>query len=395
MSARDYIIEIGSYRKEKHGRCICGDTVLSRKMSGEERYIAVLSDGLGSGIKASVLSTLTAAMNLNFRLMHEPIINSVKWIMDTLPIDSERDISYSTFTLVDIDFDGVTTVIEYGNPPFFIEREGEIIDPERRVIEVNQQNSKKHIDVSSFSLLENDRLIIVSDGITQSGIGNSTMPFGWGIENLIGFVKGKSMMSKHISAMDMAKGIVRKALANDSFMLKDDASCAVIYRRKPRKLILCSGPPFNESKDSLMAELVSGFNGKKIVCGGTTAKIIARELNREITSAPLESFRSDLPPAAFIKEIDMVTEGILTLSKVSEILENLKEGEVIMTGTANEVVKMFLDADVIDFIVGTCINTAHQDPTLPVELDIRRNIIKKIARILEDKYLKQTSIRYL
>ena len=135
MKERDYIIEIGSCRKEKYGKEVCGDTILSSKVPGEERYIAVLSDGLGSGIKASVLSTLTAAMNLNFRLMHEPVINSVSWIMDTLPVDSERNMSYSTFTIVDIDFDGDTKVIEYGNPPFFIVRNKEIIHPARNTVD--------------------------------------------------------------------------------------------------------------------------------------------------------------------------------------------------------------------------------------------------------------------
>jgi len=395
MKERNFIIEIGSYRKEKFGEVVCGDSFLSQKVQGEDRYVAVLSDGLGSGIKANVLSTLTAAMNLNFRLMHEPIVNSVRWVMDTLPIDSCRNISYSTFTIVDVDFDGETTVIEYGNPSYFIERQGEIVNPERKLLEVTQQNQVKKIEVSTFSLLENDRLFVVSDGITQSGIGHSSMPFGWEMENLISFVKDKTNSHKHISASDIARDIVRKAEANDTYRLKDDASCAVIYRRKPRKLMLCSGPPFDESKDSLIAGLVSNFDGKKIICGGTTANIISRELKKEIIMAPLELMNSDLPPASTIEGTDLVTEGILTLSRVSKILETLSNSETSGTDAATQVVKMLLDADIIEFIVGTCVNAAHQDPSLPVELDIRRNIIKKIAKLLDDRYLKQVSIRYL
>jgi len=395
MKAREYIIEIGSYKKEKYGRCVCGDTILSSKVPGEERYIAVLSDGLGSGIKASVLSMLTASMNLSFRLRHEPIKNSVSWIMDTLPVDSQRNISYSTFTIVDIDFDGDTTVIEYGNPSFFIIRNNEIILPERNILEVSPNDQKKNIDVSSFTLLENDRLIVASDGITQSGIGKSSMPFGWGIENLIGFVKEESIRSSSVSASDMAKDIVKKAMANDSYMLKDDASCAIIYRRKPRKLLICSGPPFNGSRDVHFSGLVAGFEGRKIICGGTTANIISRELGKKITVAPIEMMDSDLPPSSSMEGIDLVTEGILTLSRVSEILKQQSPTEQQVSNAATKIVKMLMEADVVEFLVGTCINVAHQDPSLPVELDIRRNIIKKIAEQLESKYLKQVNIKYL
>jgi hypothetical protein len=54
-----------------------------------------------------------------------------------------------------------------------------------------------------------------------------------------------------------------------------------------------------------------------------------------------------------------------------------------------------MNADVIHFLVGTCVNIAHQDPNLPVELEIRRNVIKKIIRILEEKFLKQVKVQYL
>lgn len=395
MKERSFIIEIGSYLKEKHGKEVCGDTFLSRKVQDEDRYVAVLSDGLGSGVRANVLSSLTASMTLNFRLMHEPIVDSARWVMDTLPLDPDRNISYSTFTVVDVDFDGETTVIEYGNPAFFIERGGEIISPERMSLEVMQQNQVKNIEVSNFSLLENDRLIVVSDGITQSGIGNDLMPFGWGIENLVSFIKSQKSKHENISAGEMAKSIVRKAEFNDSFVLKDDASCAVIYRRKPVKLMICSGPPFNESKDSVVAELVSDYKGKKIICGGTTAKIISRELKKEIIVPPLDQMDSDLPPASSMEGVDLVTEGIITLSRVSEMLETMSNGETSGANAASKIVRMLLEADIVEFIVGTCVNIAHQDPSLPMELDIRRNVIKRIAGTLEDKFLKQVSIKYL
>jgi len=395
MAANDLIIEIGAYQLSKHGKVVCGDTFLSKKVEGENRYVAVLSDGLGSGIKANVLSSLTASMALNFRLHHGAIVNSAKWIMDTLPIDSIRGISYSTFTIVDVDFEGDTTVIEYGNPSFFIERKGEIIHPERTTMQLNQSGKQKELEVASFNLLENDRLVMVTDGITQSGIGNTSMPFGWGTKKLQDYVIEKSAVTQPVSASELASSIVKKAVYNDIFKLKDDASCAVFFRRKPRPLLICSGPPYTSVKDKYLANTVDTFKGVKILCGGTTAKIISRELNKEIIPESLDKLGHGLPPAFKMEGIDLVTEGILTLEKVAEILAAIQNQEIPKDGPAAHIVRYMMNADVIHFLVGTCVNIAHQDPNLPVELEIRRNVIKRIIRILEDKFLKQVNVQYL
>lgn len=395
MVENDLIIEIGAYQQNKNGKVVCGDTFLSKKVSGENRYVAVLSDGLGSGIKASVLSSLTASMALNFRLHHEPILNSAKWIMDTLPIDSIRGISYSTFTIVDVDFEGETTVIEYGNPSFFIERDGAIVNPKRETLQLNQSGKQKELEVSTFNLLENDRLIMVSDGITQSGIGNATMPFGWGEKNLQDFVIRKQISHKFISASELAVKIVQKASQNDIYKLQDDASCAVFFRRKPRQLLICSGPPFTATKDKYLANAVDTFKGNKILCGGTTSKIISRELNKEIIPESLENLNYGLPPAFKMEGIDLVTEGILTLDQVYQMLKTIQNQDIPVDGPAAAIVRFMMNADVIHFLVGTCVNIAHQDPNLPVELEIRRNVIKKIIRILEEKFLKQVNVQYL
>jgi len=395
MIENDLIIEIGAYQQNKSGKVVCGDTFLSKKVSGENRYVAVLSDGLGSGIKASVLSSLTASMALNFRLHHEPILNSAKWIMDTLPIDSIRGISYSTFTIVDVDFEGETTVIEYGNPSFFIERDGEIVNPKRETLQLNQSGKQKELEVSTFNLLENDRLVMVSDGITQSGIGNATMPFGWGEKNLHDFVIHKQTTHKFISASELAIKIVQKASQNDIYKLQDDASCAVFFRRKPRQLLICSGPPFTATKDKYLANAVDTFKGNKILCGGTTSKIISRELNKEIVPESLEKLNYGLPPAFKMDGIDLVTEGILTLDQVYRMLKSIQNQDIPVDGPAAAIVRYMMNADVIHFLVGTCVNIAHQDPNLPVELEIRRNVIKKIIRVLEEKFLKQVNVQYL
>ena len=74
----------------------------------------------------------------------------------------------------------------------------------------------------------------------------------------------------------------------------------------------------------------------------------------------------------------------------------LKEGiDTEKQNAAVRLTKLLLGSDKIDFVVGTKINIAHQDPNLPMELEIRRNIVKKIFRILQDRYLKEISVRYI
>jgi hypothetical protein len=103
--------------------------------------------------------------------------------------------------------------------------------------------------------------------------------------------------------------------------------------------------------------------------------------------------RTDLPPASRIEGIDLVTEGILTLSKVESMLA---EGEVPRgAGPAEKMLQMLADSDQITFLVGTRINIAHQDPTLPVELEIRRNVVKKMKYWLETKWLKNVDVNYI
>lgn len=389
------IIEIGSYQLNKFGKVICGDTFMSCKVASENRYVAVLSDGLGSGVKASMLSSLTASMAIGFRKRHKPVVKLSKVIMETLPVDSVRNISYSTFSIVDVDYDGDTTVVEYGNPTYLLWRNGEFILQEKEKMEVYQNDKRTHIYVSKFNLLDNDRLIMVTDGVTQSGIGNAEMPFGWEIEGLQEFIAERVNQDPTISARELSRAIVRRANKNDIFRIKDDTSCAIIYKREPRKLLFCTGPPFSEEKDRFLGEKVASFEGKIIISGGITAKIISRELNREIVCPPLEEISSGLPPISKMEGIDLVSEGIITLGRVAEIFDNMKLFEKSEQNAANKIVNLLINADIIDVIVGTRLNEAHHDPNYPLELDIRRNVINRICRTLETKYLKQVNVQFI
>lgn len=143
-------IEIAYFQQNKYRQVVCGDTFLSRKIVGDNRFVAVLSDGLGSGIKANVLSTMTASMALNFRLRREPVLRSALNIMNALPIDSVRNISYATFTIVDVDFQGNTHIVEFDSPPYLFFREQDCVQPRREKVEIAHENQKymAYVDLS-------------------------------------------------------------------------------------------------------------------------------------------------------------------------------------------------------------------------------------------------------
>ena len=391
-------IEVGSFQHNKYGNIVCGDSVLMHKSIKENRTIAVMSDGLGSGVKANVLSTMTASMALNFRIRREPITRTAKTIMDTLPVDSVRNISYSTFTIVDVESDGNGKIVEYDNPSLLLVRDNKIIQipSENLIIEskLSSTNSDtRTIKLSNILLQKEDRLVFFSDGVTQSGIGNMNMPFGWG-DGVNEFIINTIKENIDISARELSRKIVKQADLNDILKPKDDTSCVVFYVREPRRLLICTGPPFTEAKDKYLAEIIRDYKGKKIVCGGTTSKIVSRQLNLEII-IDLNNVIADLPPSSKMEGIDLVTEGIITLGSLASILEDDIPKNLDQKGPHWDMYRMILDADIIDIVAGTKINIAHQDPTLPVELEIRRNVVKKLASLLEEKYMKTVKLKFI
>lgn len=390
-----YQIEVG-YQQKNHGQeRICGDVFLSRKVKEENRLIAVLSDGMGHGVKANILATLTSTMALNFAKEHRDATRIADIIMNTLPVCSQRKISYSTFTIVDIESEREVRILEYDNPGCIILRGNKIYEPEWTCLIMNsEKNAGKEIKTCTFEPSLEDRIIFCSDGITQSGMGSKKYPFGWGWENLREFILGLVNHEPEISAAKLSARIVSAAYRNDEYNPKDDTSCSVLYLREPRKLLLCSGPPYEEENDKKLAGIVNNFEGKKILCGGTTGDIISRELSIAIQDS-FEFHDPELPPESSMEGIDLVTEGILTLGKVAELLQKFNHNMQLGKGPADKIVKLLTESDEIRFIIGTRINVAHQDPNLPVELEIRRTVIKRIASVLEEKFLKEVFVEYI
>jgi hypothetical protein len=394
-------IEVEHFQLCKYNQKTSGDVFLSQKNPSDGRVITALSDGLGSGIKAGVLATLTATMAAKFVSFNIPIRRASEIIMNALPVCSKRGISYATFTLVDITQDASVKIMEYDNPPYTFIRKETILEPAKRTTAFERRDKstgpKKDTNVlySHFQAQSGDRLIFFSDGVSQAGMGTRLYPFGWTMKKIQEFALAKVRGKPEISARELAHTIVLKASQIDQFKPKDDISCGVIYFREPRDMLVLTGPPVHPESDREIASIFASFNGKKVVSGGTTASIISRELDRQI-KVNMKSYDKNIPPRSEMEGVDMVSEGIITLGAVAERLENRREIEVSASGgdAASWMIDLFLDSDRITFIVGTKINEAHQDPTLPVELEIRRNVVKRIASLLKEKYLKEVRIRY-
>lgn len=400
MKSAKPFFEVAHYQVKKHHQRVSGDVFLSQKNVQDGRVITTLSDGLGSGIKANVLATLTATMASGFVASDIPVKKAAEIIMNTLPVCGERGISYATFTLVDIEPNSLVRIVEYDNPPYLLIRENIALEPLKDISSFERRDKstgpkrQAFLQYSKYQARAGDRLVFFSDGVPQSGMGSLAYPFGWGEENVQNFIMRKILDYPDISARALAQSIVTEALYHDGYQAKDDITCAVIYSRKPRDLLVLTGPPVHREQDTELALTFSLFDGKKVVCGGTTANLLSRELDKKVT-VKLGKVDPRVPPESVMEGADLVTEGIITLARVSQMLAERELPPYTKENAATKLVELLLDSDRIQFVVGTKINEAHQDPNMPVELEIRRNVIKKIAQTLETQYIKEVHIQYV
>ena len=384
-------IDIDCSQMKKYNQNAYGDYFISKRYPDEAKLIAVLSDGLGSGIKANILSCMTATMLLKFIEGDQiPISKAAEIIMNSLPVCQVRKISYSTFSAIEVDDEGNAKIVEEGNPQFIWLRNNEVMNPDYKSIP-SKTFKNRCLKVYKIKLQLGDRLIFCSDGVTQSGLGGR-LKLGLRREGLIVLVKDKLEEHPDISSSELSQYIVNQARNIETDRQpKDDISACVLYFREPRESLVFTGPPYHQQKDKEYAEMFANFKGKKAIAGGTTANLISRELNRPITMDTTISI-GKLPACSYMEGVDLVTEGILTLTKTLEYLEN---GNPDIDNAAGKLVKFLLDSDCINFMVGAKLNQAHYDPALPIEIEIRKNIIKKIAKVLQDKYFKKVTVQYM
>lgn len=394
----DYLLEMEAAQRCKRGMKICGDVILKTKDPGSGRYICVLSDGLGSGVKANVLATLTARMAQQYVLNDFDLTRSARIIMNTLPVCRERKISYATFSLFDVDPSGRARIVEYDSPSFFFLRRGRVVVPEKTRLDLSRSKAFKeeYLLYSEINMQAGDRLVFCSDGVTQAGLGSPAHPLGWREKPAAAYLEDLLGRSPGLSARALSRRFAEQALLVDGGRPKDDITALTVFMREPRRLLIATGPPMDGGRDKALAERVKSFSGRIIACGGTTANILSREWQRPL-SINIRERSEGIPPTSTLEGADLVTEGMLTLNRAAEMLEKGQDDpspSQIKDG-ADRFVQLVRDSDRIHFLVGTRINEAHQDPSVPVEIGIRRTMVSRICRVLEEHYLKETSVEYI
>lgn len=380
-------IDLSWHALNKIGEELCGDKV--EVVKDDKRTIVVLSDGLGSGVKANILSTLTAKIMITMLDKGEDLKETIDTITGTLPICLTRKIAYSTFTIIEINHETLhCRMIEFDNPPIFICRQNKILTPNKEKFE----SSGKVVWLSSLDLIIGDELTICSDGVIHAGVGE-LLNHGWEWEHVAEFLRHQNLSS----AEKLNRRLLEACNKLYEFSPGDDATAVTIKVRRPNHLQLLTGPPINREKDHELIEVFMRSSGKKVVCGGTAANIMSRELNREICTNITYDDPS-VPPIAIIKGIDLVTEGVLTLKmaldKLKDLNQKCEEPDFSKNDGVSRLLKLFMDsATHITFWVGRAINPAHQNPDFPVELGIKLAIVKEI--ISELKYMgKEVKLTY-
>ena len=383
-------IDVACSQKKKYNQNAYGDYFSSNRFPNMNRVVAVLSDGLGSGIKANILACMTSTMLLKFMENNSDIEQSCEIIMNSLPVCKVRGISYSTFSAIDCYENGKAKIVEEGNPDFIWIRNGEVLKPEYQTIQSKDFKNRK-MKVYNIRLEKYDRIIFCSDGATQVAMGTKQYPLGLERNGLIKIILNKLEQEPEISSQKLSNYLVKQIeLIAPNRELKDDTSIVSLYCRDPRESLIFTGPPYHQEKDNYFARFFMDFKGKKAISGGTTANIISRELNIPVI-AKMSMNAGKLPGLSEMKGVDLVTEGILTLTKTLEYLENGKPED----NAAKTLMEFLLDSDVIYFLVGAQMNKAHYDPNLPIEIEIRKNVIKQMAAVLEEKYLKKVNVQFV
>ncbi len=378
----DLWIETGYVSLNKKGEQLCGDRV-EISGGGDEELTLVLADGLGSGVKANILSTLTGKILCTMLAGGIPIEECVSTIASTLPVCKVREVAYSTFTILRISPNRMAHIIQFDNPATIVLRHGELYDYPK----LTRTIADKVIWESTFPIEMDDVFIAMSDGAEYAGIGR-TLNFGWTRDSIADFAMCNYMPEN--SAKSTAGLIADEC--NNLYGGKpgDDTTIAVARIRGRHPVNLVVGPPEEKDQDIRMMNLFFAKQGTKIVCGGTTSSVVGRYLGKPVT-ASLDYFDPEVPPISNIKGVDLVTEGVVTLSKVllyaKDFLDSAKLASQWATqkdGASLIARELFENATDINFFVGRAINPAHQNPNLPITFGIKQQLITELVNCLKD-----------
>ncbi len=388
----NYCAEVGFNSLNKYKEELCGDQV--EVIDGADGSTTiVLADGLGSGVKANILSTLTAKIISTMVSEGLSITDCVETIAQTLPVCAVRGIAYSTFTIFRmLNNNKEAEIIQYDNPKVILMRDGEHVEIPYNELTIGG----KKILMSKIDVKENDLFILMSDGCIHAGVG-SLLNFGWDIKEIAEFIA--PLTDVGFTAKTLCTILLDECYSLYGAMPGDDTTACMVRVRKRQPMNLIIGPPSNHNDVDKMMSLFFAKEGKHIVCGGTTSSIAAKYLNKKV-EVSLDFMDSDVPPMAKIEGVDLVTEGIITINKVLSYAkdyssENLLYAQWSVKKDAASCISrlLFEEATDINFYVGKAVNPAHQNPNLPINFNIKMQLIEELSQYLE-KIGKKIKVSY-
>ena len=377
----------------KHGEELCGDKLEIIKTENSD--IIILSDGMGSGVKANILATLTSKILGTMLKKGANIEDCVDTIAKTLPVCSVRHVAYSTFTILQIFNDGNAYLVEYDNPGCVLIRNKKIVNIPYEVKQIEGKTIKEY----RFKIELNDYFVLFSDGVVHAGVGN-LMDFGWGWQRAAEYIR-KACCEGNLSAPRLTSMICK--ICDDLYMNSpgDDTTVAVARIVKRKSINIFTGPPTSYDDDAVLMRDFMTTPGKKIVSGGTSANIASRILNKKIV-ASITYNDPEIPPIASLEGVDLVTEGVLTLNRCANMLEQYNKGDVSAkffdsldadNGAAILAKILIEDCTHLNMFVGRAMNSAHQNVGLPFDLSIRMRLVEKI-KIECEKMGKAVVVKY-
>lgn len=373
--------DIGYHSLNKFGEQICGDRI-DVVHQDDESVVVVLADGLGSGVKANILSTLTAKIISTMMAQSMPLEDCVETLAATLPVCKTRQIAYSTFTIIRVTDNREAEIIQYDNPHVVLLRRGRHIDFPETAMEI----AGKTIYKSHIEMREDDALIAFSDGAVHAGVGK-TLNFGWQRGNIISYME--TMYERSYTAKTLTSVLLDQCNRLYEGEPGDDATVCTIKIRPRKPMNLMIGPPANPGDVNKMMSLFFSKEGQHIVCGGTTSTLAAQHLGNAVEPL-LEYPDPEVPPIAKIKGVDLVTEGVITINKVLTYAQEYINGsrcfldfENKKDGASRIARMLFEEATDINFFVGRAVNPAHQNPDLPIGFSIKMRLIDRLSECLK------------
>lgn len=388
-------VDVAYKSLNKFTEILCGDKV--EMLETEDSNILILADGMGSGVKANILATLTSKILGTMFLNGATLEECVDTIVQTLPVCQVRQVAYSTFSILQVFHNGDAYLVEFDNPGCIFIRDGVLQEIPRDIREVEG----KKINEFRFKVKKGDALILMSDGTIHAGVGE-LLNFGWLWEDIAKYAVKEYYRT--ISAARLAGALCHACDELYQFRPGDDTTVAVMRIIDSKPVHLMTGPASNPADDVRMVrDFMSDDTAKKIVSGGTSSTIVARVLDKEL-DVSLEYVDPEIPPIAYIEGVDLVTEGVLTLNRVLHLIRRYVKNEAInedffleldKKNGASMVAKMLIeDCTEVHMFVGKAINSAYQNPNLPFDLGIRQNLVEQLKRAIEEMGKKVTVTYY-